>query len=116
MTKHRSPDADRFPVEDSSTLLTLTEAVTFLRGAYAARTLKNLAWSGQLRYIGRGRRMLFLREWLLDDLLVRHRMTHTKEKDDASQGQDEAWNSDAANQSAASIGASAPVASNGCSR
>ena len=105
-----APAASRVASTADPDLLTLEEAVEFLRGSYAARTLQNLAWGGQLRHIGRGRRMLFLREWLLEDLMVRHRITSIKEKDDESQRQDDSWNSDAANQSAARIGASVPVA------
>ena len=91
-------------------LLDLDEAVEYLRGAYARRTLQNLAWSGRVRYIGRGERMRFLRSWLLDDLLAHSRFAG-KENDNAAQGKDDSWNSEEEIPSAARIGASVPAAS-----
>lgn len=52
---------------DQLHLLDLDEAVCFLRGAYARRTLQNLAWSKRIRCVGRGERMRFLLLWLLED-------------------------------------------------
>ena len=104
-----SGDTHRTSKNDSLQLLDLDEAVAFLRGAYARRTLQNKAWSGQLRYIGRGRRMRFAASWLLEDLLALHTIS-SKEQGHESQGKAEQWNSDEAHPSAATIGASVRAA------
>lgn len=96
-------------VTDSSTrphLLTLDEAVEFLRGAYAKRTLQNLAWKGALRYVGRGQRMCFCVDWLLDDLLGARTIAN-KERAYVHRKDDEPWSSGEENPGAATIGGSA---------
>jgi hypothetical protein len=109
MSTPRDMDVDQITADDSPRLLDLDDAVAFLRGAYARRTLQNLAWSGKVRHIGRGERMRFLMEWLLEDLLALRRMDG-KESGDEPQRKDHRWNSDQAAQSVAKIGASAPDA------
>ena len=87
-------------------LLTLDEAVDFLRGAYARRTLQNLAWEGTLRCVGRGQKMRFLRRWLLDDLLAVRRIAD-KEIEYEYQREDHSWSSEKAHPGAATIDESA---------
>ena len=88
---------------DLQPLMDLDEAVRYLRGAYARRTLKNLAWKGKLRCIGRGERMRFVPSWLLEDLL-----SLRGETSNLSQPEDESWSSDAEARRSDAIGASAP--------
>lgn len=68
MSKTDDQEHDRCATDNAPRLLNLDEAVEFLRGAYARRTLQNMVWKGQIRCIGRGRRMRFLPSWLLEDL------------------------------------------------
>ena len=97
---------DSSAVDADQDLLTLDEAVDFLRGAYASRTLQNLAWDGTLRHVGRGKKMRFLRRWLLDDLLALRRID-AKESEYEHQREDDSWSSEKAHPGAARTGASA---------
>lgn len=72
MSKTDDQEYGRCATDNAPRLLNLDEAVEFLRGAYARRTLQNMAWCGKIRHIGRGQRMRFLPEWLLQDLLSVH--------------------------------------------
>jgi hypothetical protein len=86
-------------------LLDLDEAVALLRGAYARRTLQNLAWAGKVRHVGRGQRMRFVARWLIDDLAALRRMDTRRTPKDGK-----TWNFDKAIPSGATTGASAPHA------
>jgi hypothetical protein len=74
----------------ASDLLSLAEAAIYLRDAFSMRTLQNLVWRGELRAIGRGSRMRFKREWLVEDLL-----RECPEVEDSNGRNDSTWVSSA---------------------
>jgi hypothetical protein len=89
-------------------LLDLDEAVELLRGAYARRTLQNMAWAGKVRHVGRGERMRFVPSWLLEDLAALCSMEASRKPTEST-----SWSFGKAIPSGATTGASAPSAPRG---